>query len=204
MAFIGIEGLDGCGKDMQLELIRKRLIPEGMSAIFTREPGGTDLGEKIKEMVQDPTLNPDPMTSLFLYNASRRQWVVDFVIPKLKEGHNLLTSRTYLSSIAFQGHAEGIDAEMVRDICELAMSGAKYTKIFVLDVPVEVAAERLRARGANMSRYDRKPPAFHEKVREGFLKEAERSPALIEVINATPSPEEVFSQIWQKMEPLLR
>jgi dTMP kinase len=197
-----IDGMDGSGKGTQIKLLQEKLIDKPV--LFTREPGGSPLGEEIREILLRSDGHPsNPMADFFLFFASRGSHVEDVVTPKREQGIHVISDRYDSSTYAFQIHGEERN-ELVGlfDAVRSQLDPAKYypTLYIVLDLPAEVAYER-RSKDASQakSKFDIKPLEYHVRVREGFKKFAEHY-GPVDFVNAEQSPQEMHQQIWQILE----
>lgn len=204
--FIVIEGIECSGKTTQLVRIAHALRGRGYIVNETREPGGSDIGEQIRKIVKDSHYQGtiDPLTSLFLFSASRRQFVKEVVLPALKRGEIVLADRSYLSTIVFQGYAEGIDITFVREVCKRTNEDVLPDKIFLLDITTQEMKRRMTDRIiVGGDRYDAMDVSFHDKVRDGYLAEQKKDPDHIEIVDAHGSVDAVTADILQRVEALL-
>ena len=197
--FIVLEGGEGVGKTTQADLLVQKLGEQGRKAEFIREPGGDPLAERIRELLLSPELSHEPETELLLFNAARIQ-TLTIVKDKLDQGIDVVSDRNMLSTIAYQGYGRGLDLDLVREVCEIATAKVKPDLLLVLDAPAEVVNSRRDSRGTT-DRFEAAGEDFHEKVREGYRKEAARLE--LPIIDASPDVQAVFDQIWQKVEPLI-
>lgn len=181
LRFIALEGPDGAGKSVQAALLVEGLRADGVTVTFTREPGGTHLGEQIREIL----LNPGPTArcgeaDALLFHAARAQNVRDVIRPALARGEVVVTDRFLWSSRAYQGHGSGVPLELLDGLEELSVGDTRPGLVLLLDAPVDVGLAR-RGRGAaaeqtrfeDLARHDR---AFHERVRDGYLRMAAADP----------------------------
>ncbi len=204
--FIVIEGVECAGKTTQIRKLGAALKEKGRSVYMAREPGSSEIGERIRVILKDPAQSGtmDPLTSLFLFNAARRQFIKEAVEPALARGDLVLSDRFFLSTIAYQGHAEGLDIDFVRALCAQTVQGCLPDKTFLLDIGMQEMKKRLIARGgAEKERYESMALSFHEKVRQGYYAEWAFDPAHIERINGERSAESIAEEILQKILPLL-
>ncbi|NMB40436.1 MAG: dTMP kinase [Firmicutes bacterium] len=207
--FLSIEGPDGAGKTTQAQLLKDRLQKLGCKVVLTREPGGTPIGEKIREIL----LNPDfrEMTvfcEVLLYSAARTQLVDQYILPYLEKGFIVISDRYLDSSIVYQGLAGGEKPEIVETINLWATRKLLPAATFVLDIDAESGLFRLQkekkdAQGRWGDRMEQKELEFHRKVRQGFLQLAAQSPDRFFVIRAEDRPETVHEKIWNKMQKFL-
>ena len=198
--FIVLEGVDGAGKSTQAYLLSKYLSEKKFRVLPTREPGGTPLGERVREILLDP--GEDRITSqceLLLYMASRAQLVGEVLIPSLEQGFIVVSERYLLSSIAYQGYAGGLPIEPIEYIGAFAISGLEPDLAIVLDIDPEIAMRRdsgpIAAADAEYDRIEKKGIEFQKKVRQGFLALAAKHPDKIKVLDASRTHKEVHEAI---------
>ena len=193
--FITIEGPDGSGKTTALQQVVPRLQQEmNRKVVATREPGGSPIAEKIRSLILDPShTDMDSRTEALLYAASRRQHLIEKVLPVLESGDVIFCDRFVDSSIAYQGYARGIGEEGIREINEFATEGIEPDVTLYIDVPAEVGIQRIHANldEREYNRLDQEKLAFHEKVRAGYLQLAQANPERIVVVDGTMSRESV-------------
>ncbi len=188
--FIVLEGPDAAGKSTQLGLLAAELSRRGVDVVTTREPGGTELGRALREILLDPGRRIEPLAELFLLLADRHQHVEELIRPALAAGKWVISSRFTLSSLAYQGYGRGIPARVVRRLNEIATGGLVPDYTFLLDVPPEVALER----AGTKDRFEAEGLAFQTRVREAYLRLIKAVPNGY-VIDATRPPEEVCRRI---------
>lgn len=193
--FITIEGPDGSGKTTALQQVVPRLQQEmNRKVVATREPGGSPIAEKIRLLILDPShTDMDSRTEALLYAASRRQHLIEKVLPVLESGDVIFCDRFVDSSIAYQGYARGIGEEGIREINQFATEGLEPDVTLYIDVPAEVGIQRIHANldEREYNRLDQEKLAFHEKVRAGYLQLAKANPERIVVVDGTMSREAV-------------
>jgi dTMP kinase len=193
--FITIEGPDGSGKTTALQQVVPRLQQEmNRKVVATREPGGSPIAEKIRSLILDPShTDMDSRTEALLYAASRRQHLIEKVLPVLESGDVIFCDRFVDSSIAYQGYARGIGEEGIREINEFATEGIEPDVTLYIDVPAEVGIQRIHANldEREYNRLDQEKLAFHEKVRAGYQQLAKANPERIVVVDGTMSREAV-------------
>ena len=193
--FITIEGPDGSGKTTALQQVVPRLQQEmNRKVVATREPGGSPIAEKIRSLILDPShTDMDSRTEALLYAASRRQHLIEKVLPVLESGDVIFCDRFVDSSIAYQGYARGIGEEGIREINEVATEGIEPDVTLYIDVPAEVGIQRIHANldEREYNRLDQEKLAFHEKVRAGYQHLAQANPERIVVVDGTMSRESV-------------
>ncbi|PTQ82679.1 thymidylate kinase [Trichococcus patagoniensis] len=193
--FITIEGPDGSGKTTALQQVVPRLQQEmNRKVVATREPGGSPIAEKIRSLILDPShTDMDSRTEALLYAASRRQHLIEKVLPVLESGDVIFCDRFVDSSIAYQGYARGIGEEGIREINQFATEGLEPDVTLYIDVPAEVGIQRIHANldEREYNRLDQEKLAFHEKVRAGYQQLAKANPERIVVVDGTMSREAV-------------
>ena len=199
--FITIEGPDGSGKTTALQQVVPRLQQEmNRKVVATREPGGSPIAEKIRSLILDPShTDMDSRTEALLYAASRRQHLIEKVLPVLESGDVIFCDRFVDSSIAYQGYARGIGEEGIREINEFATEGIEPDLTLYIDVPAEVGIQRIHANldEREYNRLDQEKLAFHEKVRAGYQQLAKANPERIVVVDGTMSREVVAEACYQ-------
>ncbi|MCC6740072.1 MAG: dTMP kinase [Planctomycetia bacterium] len=198
--FIVLDGPDGCGKTTQAgRLVRKLQERTGHHPIHLRDPGGTHAGEKIREILLDPNTHMSTTMEVFLFMASRAHLVEQVLAPALSSGKNVVCERWISSTIAYQGIAGGFGADNVVTLGKLATGGLNPDLLVLLDVPQEVATQRMQR---SRDRIERKDADYHGKVREGFLAVQSLFPR-VSVVNATHPEDVVAADVWSHVEKLL-
>jgi dTMP kinase len=195
--FITIDGPDGGGKTTQAERLAAHLRELGTTVHLTREPGGTWLGERIRELLLDrtgSTAPTDPLADALLFNAARRQLVRELIAPALDAGDTVVCARFADSTLAYQGYGAGLDIAMLRALNDRATDGIRPDLTVLLDVPVEAGLAR-KAPG-DVTRFEAEYDLdFHRRVRDGFLAIAAAEPRRVAVIDATRDIAEVGEEI---------
>lgn len=194
-AFITFEGPEGSGKTTVLNQINK-LLSENYNVISTREPGGVSTGEEIRNILLDGE-NIDIRTEALLFAASRREHLVEKVIPALKNNKVVLCDRYIDSSLAYQGHARGIGIEEVKIINEFAINGLYPDLTIYLDIDAEVGRERILKNQRSQNRLDKETLTFHQKVIEGYKTLIKTNPERFKVVDATQNIESVVSDTYE-------
>lgn len=184
--FIAFEGGDASGKTTQA-----RRVAERLDAVFTREPGGTALGEMLRSLVLEPEAHVDLRAEALMIAAARAQHVAEIVRPSLEAGRNVVTDRFTASSLAYQGYASGLDVDAVRSLSEFATEGLWPDLTVLIDVPPEVSLRRL---DSAPDRFEREAHDFHEKVRHGYLELARHDDRWI-VIDGAGTLDEVSALV---------
>jgi dTMP kinase len=193
--FVTFEGLDGSGKTTQVELLRARLEADGREVVVAREPGGTALGERLRELV----LHGDEMTpwaELLLYVAARAELVAEVFRPALERGADVLLDRYVDCSVAYQGVGRGLGLEEVLEVNLLAVGGLLPDRTFVLAVDVETSLARV---GSKRDRIERAGGEFHAAVAEGYRRLAERFPERIVILDGSQPPDTLAEQIHDEL-----
>jgi len=185
--FITFEGPEGSGKSTHARLLYAHLKKSGYDCIFTREPGGTPAGEKIRKiLLREKNINVNKACELFLFEASRAQIVKDVILPALRSGKVVICDRFTDATIAYQGFGEGLDIAFVERLNNLATDGLVPALTVLLDIDsVEGLKRRLKVRKAD--RIESKSKKFHKKVRKGYLYLAKKYPKRIKLISTDGS-----------------
>jgi dTMP kinase len=202
---LSFEGSEGCGKSTQIALLRERLESSGRKVEVLREPGGTDMGESIRHLLQHAKEGA-AMTSeaeLLLFAASRAQLVREKIRPLLESGVFVILDRFLDSTTVYQGIARGLPLESVRAINTFAIGGTLPQLTLVLDLDTRAAWQRIHATGRELDRMESQPPEFFEKVRQGYLEVAAAEPQRIQVIDASAAPEVVHETVWERVSAAL-
>ncbi|MBH5320746.1 dTMP kinase [Paenibacillus sp. GSMTC-2017] len=204
--FITIEGGEGAGKTSLITRLVNTLQEKGMSVVATREPGGIPIAEKIRTVILDTEHTMmDARTEALLYAASRRQHLVEKVIPALEEGKIVICDRFVDSSLAYQGHARGLGMDDVWAINQFAIKDTMPMLTVFMDVTPEVGLARISQAGdREINRLDLELHSFHERVREGYQLLLSQYPERIELVNAELEREEVFQAVLSIVERRLK
>ena len=201
--FITIEGPDGAGKSTQINNIKAFLEERGLSYIVTREPGGTPISEKIRDIILDKeNKEMKPVTEALLYAASRAQHVAQVIKPALNEGKVVICDRFIDSSFAYQGSAREL-GDVVWDINKAAVDGCMPDVTFVFKLNPEVGLSRVKGRGAE-DRLELEKLEFHKKVYEGYLKLEKEFPDRIVGIDANQSIQDIKEEIYKVLNAKLK
>jgi thymidylate kinase len=193
--FVTFEGIDGCGKTTQIELLSKDLREAGIPYVLIREPGGTVIGEKIRTILLDKAnTGMDERTELLLYEAARAQIVKEKILPELEEGKVVICDRFFDSTVAYQGYARGLNLEDIDFLNNWSAAGIKPDITFLLDLDEKTAYERRHGRSDEEDRLEAEGLSFMKKVRDGYLARSKNEPRF-KVIDATQTPEQIYQQI---------
>ncbi len=200
--FITFEGGEGCGKSVQAKALYKRLSQLDTPVVLTHEPGGTALGDKIGRWLkwaQEEDISP--LTELLLFNAARAQLVTRVIRPSLEDGKIVICDRYADSTTAYQSYGRGLNLQAVEAINNAATQGLRPDLTVLLDMPVEEGFARKGI--ARKDRFERENIAFHQRVREGYLKMAASEPERWLVVDASQSKRKISDIVWQRVSQLL-
>lgn len=194
--FVTLEGGEGSGKSTQVTRLVARLEAGGLDPLVTREPGGTPLAERIRELLLDPALSPGPLTEALLMEASRAELVSTVIRPALAAGRIVLCDRYGDSTLAYQGAGRGLDAGMLAGWNAAATGGLVPDVTLLFDVTPELGLKRRTDAHGTANRLDLESEAFHRRVRERYLELARSEPGRWVVLDAAQSPEVLEAQVW--------
>ena len=197
--FITFEGVDGAGKTTQVHRLEKAL---GKNVVVTREPGGTIISERIREIF----LNSDGMTAqteLLLIAAARAQHVDELIRPALEANQIVICDRFIDATVAYQGYRGGIDLELIHRLNQTATGGLKPDLTFVLDLPPEIGLQRQQQGRTHRDRLDREPLESHHKVQAGYLAAVKAEPHRVKLIDATQSRDAVHADLLTEYQEYL-
>lgn len=199
--FITFEGIDFCGKSTQLKLLSDYLKKKGIKVISIREPGGTKISEKIRDVLLDKKNKKMFIeTELLLFSSSRAQLVREIILPKLKNGIFVISDRFHDSSIAYQGYGRGISINYVTKIQEFAIGEAVPDLTFLIDIPVsEMENRKQQFSFESLDRIELSKKIFYEKVRNGYLKLAKKDKRFV-IIDGTQTIEKIHTEIINNIE----
>lgn len=201
--FITLEGGEGCGKTTNLAFIIDYLNQRGINVIQTREPGGTEISEKIRDLLLDKNntdLHPD--TELLLMFAARAQHLQQKILPAIEDGQWVLSDRFTDSTFAYQGFGRGIEFDKIKQLENWVQNGFTPDKTFILDLPIEIGMERA-AKRAELDRFEREKMDFFKNVREGFLHRAALNPEVYSVIDASHDLATVQQSLSHELNKLI-
>ena len=198
LPFITFEGSEGCGKTTQAQKLAERLARYGVTHLVTREPGGTPIGETIRELLQFAPHNSSmtPETELFLFEASRSQLVREIIKPALERGMCVIADRFFDSTTVYQGAARTLDRELIERLNTFAVGDCIPDVTFVLDVDAATAKSRMQG-PRKTDRMEQQPAKFYERVRQGYRALAKREPDRIILIDGSRTADIIEAEIWQ-------
>ena len=203
-AFITVEGGDGAGKTTQLEFIQSWLEHQGINVVTTREPGGTALGEGIRELLLGPAnLQISELTELMLIFAARHQHLEEVIKPAMAQGKWVLCDRFTDATYAYQGAGRVLDMQTIQKLEQWVQGELRPDLTLILDVPVELGLERTRKRGADQDRFEKQNLTFKQKVRESYLQTAQAEPERVKVLDASADLEAVQKDLAKALSHFL-
>jgi len=203
--FITLEGPDGSGKTTQAHLLVAWLRDHGLPVVQTREPGGSDIGDQIRDVLHDSAnLRMMARTEFLLYSASRAQHVEELIMPALGAGKIVVSDRFADSSLAYQGYGRGLDLEMIDVVTAFATQGVKPDLTVYFDIAAGEGLQRRLLSGEAWNRMDAEALAFHQRVRNGYMELAAAEPERWEVIAANRPMEDVTQDVRAVVEAHLR
>lgn len=204
--FITFEGMDGCGKSTQLNMLARALEGRALDFLVTREPGGTPLGEGVRELlVSDVSVSISGAAELFLIVGARAQHVAEVIRPGLARGRIVISDRYTDSTVAFQGYGRGIDLSLISIMNRFATDGITPDLTIIFDLDPALARARLSARpvGGLLGALDEEALDFHARVRDGYLALAASEPSRIRVVDSSGTPEETHAAVMSLVMDLI-
>lgn len=202
--FITFEGPDGSGKTTVSTAVVERLQKEGYPVKYTREPGGSKIAEEIRDVILDPkNTEMDARCEALLYAASRRQHLVEKVLPALEEGTTVISDRFVDSSLAYQGVGREIGVDEVYAINMFAIEGKLPDKTIYLDIDAKTGLDRINANRTSLDRLDQESEDFHNKVHKGYEMVVEKYKDRMIIIDASKDVDEVIDEAYQCVKGLL-
>ena len=199
--FISFEGIDGCGKSTQADLLRSYLESKGEQVELLREPGGTALSEQIREILLNPNNDKmDPTTESILLSACRAQLTREIIIPALERGNVVICDRYADSTLAYQGYGRGINLEWLEKLNAFATAGLKPDITLLVDLPVDEALNRMQSK--SFDRIEMEGIEFLDKVRSGYLELTDRFSKRYFMIDGMETIEEMSKKIINKIEEI--
>lgn len=195
------EGIDGCGKSTQMSMLLECLGNAGIAYKTWREPGGTALGERIREMILDPSTQACASAEFFAYQLARAQLVQECLKPALANNELVILDRFFQSTIAYQGYGLGMDVAQIRSAIDIALDGVQADRVFWINLdPAEAQRRRQEVRQAD--RIEARGLAYLEKVHQGYL--AQQNDQGFIALNGTQNREQISEQIWSEVSGLLK
>ena len=201
LPFITFEGSEGCGKSTQVRRLTKRFDESGIPFLVTREPGGTPIGESIRELLQfaPQSAGMTPETELLLFEASRAQLVREVIKPALENGKSVIADRFFDSTTVYQGVARTLDQRIVRQLNAFAVGDCVPDITFFLDVDLQTARDRMKG-PRRPDRMEQQPDKFYEAVIEAYRALAKGEQNRVVLIEGSGSPDDIEKEIWQRLD----
>lgn len=197
--FVSFEGIEGCGKTTQANILYKRLKKDRYKVILTKEPGGTPISDDIRDILLKPKYkNIHCITELLLYNASRTQHYTEIIQPSLDKGYIVITDRFTDSTYAYQGYGRNIKLSVLNTLNKIAVNKVRTDITLLFDLDVEIGLKRNKCIN-KINRLELENINFHNKVRQGFLRIAKKEPERIKIIDATKSIDSIKKEVWAYM-----
>ena len=206
--FITLEGPDGAGKSTQAQLLAERIRATGREVVLTREPGGTALGERLRDVLMHaPAGSHDGLSDALLFNAARARQVSEVIRPALARGAVVVCDRFSNSTLAYQGYGGGVDLEQLRDLKEIAIGDITPGRTVLVDLPIAAGLERRQIGSeADLTRFETDAKehgaTFHERVRSGYLDLARNEPERWRVVDGSTDPKSVAEAVWSAVADL--
>lgn len=197
--FVTLEGVDGAGKSSHVQYVADHLRERGRHVIVTREPGGTDLAERLRKAILEEPMAPATETLLLL--AARADHVQRVIRPALEAGTSVVCDRFEDATLAYQGAGKGVPPDLIERLSQAAHPGLRPHRTLLFDCTYEVSSRRLAASGKTLDRFEREGRAFFDRVRDAYLARARAEPGRIRVIDSSGDLESVRRQIAPALEP---
>lgn len=198
---ITFEGIEGSGKSTLVIELYEYLKSKNYKVVFTREPGGTNLGEKIREILLNGIYEISDWAELFLFLASRYEHTKSLILPSLKNGKIVICDRYLDSTIAYQGYARGLNLEIINSLNNIATFGIKPDITFLIDIPEHIAIERLKIK--NLDRIESESLEFHKRVRLGYLEIAKLESSRFIILDGQKEISDLKSQVIEMVSSRL-
>jgi dTMP kinase len=194
--FISIEGIEGAGKSTQLAFIAEYLKQHGKKVVQTREPGGTALGEELRELLLTPREEGMSVDAeLLLMFAARAEHIEQVINPALARGEWVISDRFVDATFAYQGGGRGVSTERIKQISDWTLNGLQTDMTFLFDLPVNLGQQRVVQRKGDIDRFEQEKTAFFQKIRNCYLARSEQEPKRIKVIDSSKSIDDIQSQL---------
>lgn len=198
--FITFEGIDGCGKTTQIELLKEYLEKDGYTVLLTREPGSKGLGEKIREILLNYDGEVSSNCESFLFLADRSQHIDIIIKPAIEKGTIVLCDRHTDSTVAYQGYGRQLDLKQIKDLNNIATNGIKPDLTFVFDISVETSLERI---GKGRDRMENSGVEFFNRVRQGYIEISKQESERVKLLDGTKTIEELHNSVVQSIKTKL-
>ena len=196
--FITLEGVDGAGKSTHIPWIAQRLRDAGRTVVVTREPGGTPVAEKLREIVLSQAM--DPVAETLLLFAARAEHVRHVIAPALERGDWVVCDRFGDATLAYQGAGNGVSATLIGQLAQAAHGALKPDRTFFFDCSYEVSRKRLAAAARALDRFESEDQAFFERVRDAYSKIAQQEPGRVKRIDGSASIEAIRAELARHLE----
>ena len=200
---ITFEGIEGCGKTTQIDLLGDHLLRQGYSVVKTREPGGTSFGEALRKLLLTKDMNVGPMCELMVFMAMRAQHMDEVILPAIKEGQIILCDRFTDATYAYQGSGRKIETQVIDTLNAMVTKGIRPNLTILLDIPVEKGLKR-RAAASDMDRIEAEEISFHQRVRKAYGRLAKEDPKRFFVVDANLKIEAIHDLIKTKVGNTLK
>lgn len=195
--FITFEGIEGVGKSTQVRLLCDLFKQQNIDFLSTREPGGLPVAESIRNLLLHKDMSP--ITELLLYEAARAEHFEKIILPALNKGQSVICDRFADASVAYQGYGRGLDVKLIEELNKIATKNTEPDYTFIIDLPVNLAFERLSKRGTAPDRFEKLSHDFYEKVRNGYIEQSKKYPKRVKIIDADRTPEQIHKDIVSKI-----
>lgn len=201
--FITFEGPEGCGKSTQSRLLSEDLLTLGYDVVYTREPGGTLLGQKIRDiLLEKDDIRIGKKAELFLFSADRAQHIEEVILPALKDRKIVISDRFNIATYAYQGYALGVDFDFIENMDSVTRGNIEADLTILLDIDVNTGLLRAKNNGS-YDRIEKRENAFHQRARAGYLALAEKFPEKIKLIKVSCDIEKVYSRVKKEADGLI-
>lgn len=200
--FITLEGIDGAGKSTHLSAVRQWLAERSIRAVFTREPGGTELGERLRALLLDVKSNISLDTETLLMFAARMEHITQVIRPALQRGEWVVSDRFTDATFAYQGGGRGVSAERIAQLENWVQQGLQPDLTLLFDVPLKVAQQRMSTT-RTLDRFEQEQTDFHQRVRDAYLARAHADPARFAVLDATCTIEQTEGAVKAALARLM-